>query len=186
MHTAKHVSCGFLCRLALYTDGVLQAHTVSEHVCCVCTCVCMWWRWWWGLLRLWMANTRPPPPHPHPYLPLGANLGSHTCHCTLCHAPTLALTLRATMSHRRFSRDDAAVIIKTMAKNKEFFIDHMMVQELGMMVPGDDEPTPLKQGLVMFCAFMVFGFVPLLAYCKPHTVASLPLFKMVQTGATRS
>ena len=49
-------------------------------------------------------------------------------------------------------------------KNKDFFVSHMCMEELGLMPPDDDGPTPLKQGLVMFTAFIVCGLVPLLAY----------------------
>jgi VIT1/CCC1 family predicted Fe2+/Mn2+ transporter len=62
-----------------------------------------------------------------------------------------------------FSQEDATLIIDTMAKNKKFFVDHMMVQELGIMVPDPDDQLWLE-GLVMFGSFCLFGFVPLLAY----------------------
>jgi DNA damage-binding protein 1 len=32
-----------------------------------------------------------------------------------------------------------------------------------MQVPDEDD-SPLKQGMAMFCSFMVFGFIPLLAF----------------------
>ena len=70
-----------------------------------------------------------------------------------------------------FAREDAEVIIRTMAKNEKFFVDHMMVQELGMLVPSPDEPSPLAMGIVMFTAFMIFGIVPLLAYICFSSVA---------------
>lgn len=63
-----------------------------------------------------------------------------------------------------FSTEDATTIISTMANNYEFFVNHMMVEELGMMSPDDEDPTPLQQGGVMFASFMCFGFIPLLAY----------------------
>ena len=68
-----------------------------------------------------------------------------------------------------FSKEDATVIISTMAKNTDFFIDHMCVQELGIMAPDEDD-SPLKQGGVMFISFMLFGCVPLLAYVCFETV----------------
>lgn len=62
---------------------------------------------------------------------------------------------------RGFSEEDASNVMHILKNNRKFFIDHMMVQELGLMPPGEDE-SPLKQGAVMFCAFFVFGLVPLL------------------------
>jgi VIT1/CCC1 family predicted Fe2+/Mn2+ transporter len=53
-----------------------------------------------------------------------------------------------------------------MTKKKEYsdyFVDHMMVQELGQVVP-DASDSPVKNGVITFISFMIFGFVPLLAY----------------------
>ena len=52
-----------------------------------------------------------------------------------------------------------------MAKNEyaTFFIDHMMVEELGKKVPDPDD-SPLKAGIAMFCAFCLFGSIPALSY----------------------
>lgn len=58
---------------------------------------------------------------------------------------------------------DAAIILNTMAKYKNFFVKHMMVMELGMMAPEDDD-NPWAKGAVTFSAFVAFGSVPLLSY----------------------
>jgi VIT1/CCC1 family predicted Fe2+/Mn2+ transporter len=65
-----------------------------------------------------------------------------------------------------FTKDEATRLINTLTKKPEYtdyFIDHMMVQELGQVVP-DSSDSPVKNGLVTFISFMLFGFVPLLAY----------------------
>ena len=61
-----------------------------------------------------------------------------------------------------FTKDEAKTIINLMANHKEFFIDHMMVQELGMMLPGEDEPATWKKGLFTFFSFLFWGIIPLL------------------------
>jgi DNA damage-binding protein 1 len=61
------------------------------------------------------------------------------------------------------SQDDATELVNVLAKNKNNFIDTMMVEELGMMPPAPDE-SPAKGGLVTFIAFVIFGLVPLLPY----------------------
>eukprot|EP00052_Salpingoeca_macrocollata_P016698 m.134704 g.134704 ORF g.134704 m.134704 type:complete len:84 (+) comp20144_c0_seq1:700-951(+) len=61
-----------------------------------------------------------------------------------------------------FREEEARSIITMMAQHKDFFIDHMMVQELGILPPDDDEPSPVKKGVVIFCSFLTFGLVPLL------------------------
>jgi VIT1/CCC1 family predicted Fe2+/Mn2+ transporter len=62
-----------------------------------------------------------------------------------------------------FTREEAETVLTIMARHKDFFVDHMMVQELGLM-PIHEDDSPVKQGLVMFGSFMLFGFIPLLAY----------------------
>jgi DNA damage-binding protein 1 len=62
-----------------------------------------------------------------------------------------------------FSRPDAVLILNKMVQNKQFFLEHMMVEELGLM-PVDPEANPGKKGLVTFVSFMVFGSVPLVCY----------------------
>ena len=61
------------------------------------------------------------------------------------------------------NREDAEVVIRRMAKYPEFFIDIMMVEELELQVPGEDD-NPWKDGLVTFTSFVVFGVIPLLGY----------------------
>jgi len=61
------------------------------------------------------------------------------------------------------SEEDAHNVVTTMAKYKEIFLDTMMVEELGLMVPDKDE-NPAWDGLVTFTSFVVFGLFPLLGY----------------------
>jgi len=66
---------------------------------------------------------------------------------------------------RGMSKEDATVVIQTMAKYKEFFVDVMMKEELELQVPKDDHRMEsIKNGFVMFCAFSLFGSLPLLGY----------------------
>lgn len=65
-----------------------------------------------------------------------------------------------------FTAEEATQLINLMTKKPEYtnyFIDHMMVQELGQVVP-DPSASPLKNGVVTFISFIVFGFIPLLGY----------------------
>ncbi|CBZ50849.1 putative integral membrane protein [Neospora caninum Liverpool] len=62
-----------------------------------------------------------------------------------------------------FSRADAQSMVDITFKYKKFFVQHMMVEELGLMY-GFDEPTPIKRGLVMFTAFCFFGLLPLAGF----------------------
>mmetsp|Transcript_24832 Transcript_24832/g.51620 ORF Transcript_24832/g.51620 Transcript_24832/m.51620 type:complete len:286 (-) Transcript_24832:97-954(-) len=61
--------------------------------------------------------------------------------------------------------EDAKLVIETMAKYKDFFVDVMMSQELELQVPEENHVVEsMKEGVVMFCAFAFFGALPLLGY----------------------
>jgi VIT1/CCC1 family predicted Fe2+/Mn2+ transporter len=63
------------------------------------------------------------------------------------------------------SHDDAAAVINTMAKYKDFFVDLMMAQELELKVPDANHvKESMQEGVVMFCSFAFFGALPLLGY----------------------
>jgi len=61
------------------------------------------------------------------------------------------------------SQDDAYIILKTMAKYKDFFVRHMMVMELELQAP-NPEDNPWAMGAVTFMAFILFGSVPLVSF----------------------
>ena len=61
------------------------------------------------------------------------------------------------------SRPDAEIVVRTMAKYEDFFVDRMMTDELELMVPDEDE-NPWWDGFITFCSFVFFGVFPLLAY----------------------
>lgn len=58
---------------------------------------------------------------------------------------------------------DAEVMLRVMAKYHDIFLDNMVLHELGMQVPDEDE-NPWKDGLVTFSSFVFFGLFPLLGY----------------------
>ncbi|KAK3278055.1 hypothetical protein CYMTET_13975 [Cymbomonas tetramitiformis] len=62
-----------------------------------------------------------------------------------------------------FTKEHATEVIEICANYPDFFLDNMLVHELGLMPP-DDNDSPWKNGVVTFLAFCLFGFVPLTAY----------------------
>lgn len=67
--------------------------------------------------------------------------------------------------NRGMSREDATKVIETMSKYKDFFVDVMMAEELALQVPEEDHKVEsMKEGVVMFCSFALFGSLPLLGY----------------------
>ncbi|KDO25654.1 hypothetical protein SPRG_08953 [Saprolegnia parasitica CBS 223.65] len=61
------------------------------------------------------------------------------------------------------SSEDAKIVVDTLSKYKEAFVDIMMVEELKLM-PVDDDENPFIGGLITFGSFVLFGAVPLLSY----------------------
>lgn len=69
------------------------------------------------------------------------------------------------VEEKSFERHDAERIIGIIGahEHRDFFIDYMMHEELGLEAP-DDPWAPAKDGTTTFISFMVFGSVPLLIY----------------------
>ncbi|MFH1174295.1 MAG: VIT1/CCC1 transporter family protein [archaeon] len=59
------------------------------------------------------------------------------------------------------SKKDAELAVKALSKNRDAFINIMMVEELGII---EEDTSPVKNALVTFLSFAVFGFVPLFAF----------------------
>eukprot|EP00033_Pygsuia_biforma_P001337 GCRY01001515.1.p1 GENE.GCRY01001515.1~~GCRY01001515.1.p1 ORF type:complete len:320 (+),score=48.99 GCRY01001515.1:72-1031(+) len=66
-------------------------------------------------------------------------------------------------TQRGMPAEDAKIVVDIMAKHKQFFLNVMMVDELGLMPVKDDE-NPLPDALVTFGSFCAFGTIPLLSF----------------------
>ncbi|XP_953009.1 uncharacterized protein TA07935 [Theileria annulata] len=62
-----------------------------------------------------------------------------------------------------FSKSEANTLVEVSFKKKDFFLKHMMVEELGIMLEST-ESTPLKKSLMMALSFIVMGLFPLVGY----------------------
>lgn len=60
-----------------------------------------------------------------------------------------------------YSAEDASSLVNVLFKNTRHFIDDMMIWELGIL---DSDESPLRNAIVTFFSFQLFGLVPLLAY----------------------
>jgi len=66
---------------------------------------------------------------------------------------------------RGMNKEDATIVVETMSKYKQFFVDVMMKEELELQVPEPDHTIgSMKEGVAMFCSFAVFGSFPLVGY----------------------
>lgn len=69
-----------------------------------------------------------------------------------------------TFEERGMGRTDAETVVRKMAEYENFFIGLMVTEELGLLVPEDDEAVLLKDSFLMFFSFVAAGILPLLAY----------------------
>jgi len=70
-----------------------------------------------------------------------------------------------------FSHDDATNLVDIISRNKEVFIDTMMVEELGLLPP-DPNASPAKHGVITFISFCINGLVPLLTFIIASIVSN--------------
>jgi VIT1/CCC1 family predicted Fe2+/Mn2+ transporter len=59
------------------------------------------------------------------------------------------------------SEEDAKLITNTLAKHKKAWVDVMMAEELGLL---SSDENPVKNAIVTFISFVIFGIVPILPY----------------------
>jgi vacuolar iron transporter family protein len=71
------------------------------------------------------------------------------------------------------TKPDAKKMVETISKHKKAWLDIMMVEELGILESGQ---SPVKNALVTFGSFCLFGFVPVLTYVL---LSFLPFIKPV-------
>ena len=62
----------------------------------------------------------------------------------------------------KYSEQDAQTMTNIMSKDKEFFLQTMIQNRMG--ISASDVSDALKNGAVTFCAFVVAGVVPLIPY----------------------
>lgn len=66
------------------------------------------------------------------------------------------------------SKEDAHLVVDTLSKYENAFIDVMMAEELGMV---ENDESPMKNAIVTFLSFITFGFIPLSIYVLTQFVA---------------
>jgi len=63
------------------------------------------------------------------------------------------------------SEEDAMTVANVLSKYKEFWVEHMLLHELNILPPCEDSfAESLKQALVMFISFAIFGMIPIIVY----------------------
>jgi len=69
-------------------------------------------------------------------------------------------------AEKGYSLEDATTVVNILAKNKDAFVDSMLVDELGLMPidPSESKFQPWKEGAVTGLAFIILGIIPLAGY----------------------
>lgn len=62
------------------------------------------------------------------------------------------------------SVSDAQIVAHTLSKYPKFWVEHMLLHEIGILPPGEDSQAPYKSAIAMFVSFLVFGSVPIATY----------------------
>lgn len=83
------------------------------------------------------------------------------------------------------NEEDAKSMVDILARNKEAWIDVMMAEELGIV---ESDESPINNAIVTFFSFLIFGFIPLIAFVSstfiPGLINSAFLIACVLTGIT--
>ena len=83
------------------------------------------------------------------------------------------------------SQKDSSTIVSILSKKKKALVDAILIEELGLV---ELKESPLKNGLVTFCSFVMFGFIPLITYLLARVSANVAeqtfIFASVLTAVT--
>lgn len=66
--------------------------------------------------------------------------------------------------NKGLSLDDAFVVARTLAKYEDFWIEHMMLTEIGIIPEFDSPAETFQKACIMFSSFFLLGGSPLLVY----------------------
>ncbi len=82
-----------------------------------------------------------------------------------------------------YSEQDAKKVVDLLFKKKKAFIDTMMVEELKIL---ESHYNPIKNALITFFSFTLFGFIPLLIFVIDlfKNIASTFIISAILTGLT--
>ncbi|MBT3464068.1 hypothetical protein HN451_03705 [archaeon] len=78
--------------------------------------------------------------------------------------------IRAIYKKKGFKGKDLDRVVKVITSDKKVWVDTMMFDELGLV---EEDKTPFKSGVATFVAFLIAGFVPLIAYVVSYFIPGL-------------
>jgi len=85
-------------------------------------------------------------------------------------------SLITTFEKKGASRRDAELLTNTLSKYHDLFIEVAMSEKLGLV---EDDDSPVKNAIVTFFSFVIFGSTPIISYVVARAAISDPWFKGV-------
>jgi vacuolar iron transporter family protein len=82
---------------------------------------------------------------------------------------------------RGLNKTDAQLLTDIISKNKEAFVDIMVIEELGLV---DNEKSAGCNALITFLSFILFGLVPILPYIVSRIAGIEPQLLLISTVLT--
>lgn len=96
------------------------------------------------------------------------------------------LEMREIYKRKGLSDGDVNKLIEILKSNKEFWVEMMMKDELGILP--ETEESPLKSAIVTFLSFALAGFIPLVAYILSFFIPFFSSYQFtiatIMTGVT--
>lgn len=89
--------------------------------------------------------------------------------------------VRNILASRGYQGEDLEQLVRLIAKNKNFWVDFMMSEELGFAP--HDAHSPLKSAAATMVAFVLAGFVPIVPYLLLSAGSFAFFFAVLATGA---
>lgn len=72
---------------------------------------------------------------------------------------------------RGLSQEEAQQVVDILSRHEKTWIDVMMLEELGLV---EEDEKPRKNAVITFISFVIFGFIPMMAYIIMGFVPDIP------------
>jgi VIT1/CCC1 family predicted Fe2+/Mn2+ transporter len=72
--------------------------------------------------------------------------------------------MRGLFMDKGFTDHESSVIVECLGENKRVFADVMLLEIEGVQADDSNWIEPIKEGIITFCSFIVFGAVPLISF----------------------
>ena len=89
--------------------------------------------------------------------------------------------MRGILAEKGYADEDLDKLTSLIIKNKKFWIDLMMKEELGFGVV--ESARPFKAAFITFLSFVIAGFVPLVPFFFVSSLENIFLFSALASGA---